>query len=94
MTKMRREYLAKLTTLRSCSAAMDGYSSKYPGVVEEAYEIMKAEKPLFLIGAFGGKRQPSSMPYRAESGIVTKKGNTNFGKRMRPPPVSELQGPG
>jgi hypothetical protein len=31
-----------------------GYKGKYPGLVEEAYEIMKASKPLYLIGAFGG----------------------------------------
>ena len=31
-----------------------GYKGKYPGLVEEAYETMKAGKPLFLIGAFGG----------------------------------------
>jgi hypothetical protein len=31
-----------------------GCKGKYPGLVEEAYETMKAGKPLFLIGAFGG----------------------------------------
>jgi hypothetical protein len=31
-----------------------GYKGKYPGLVEEAYEIMKVDKPLFLIGAYGG----------------------------------------
>lgn len=31
-----------------------GYKGKYPGLVEEAYECMKAEVPVFLIGAFGG----------------------------------------
>jgi hypothetical protein len=31
-----------------------GYKGKYPGLVEEAYETMKAGKPLFLIGAYGG----------------------------------------
>lgn len=33
---------------------LSGYKGKYPGLVEEAYEYMKAEKPVFLIGAFGG----------------------------------------
>lgn len=31
-----------------------GSKGKYPGLAEEAYETMKARKPLFLIGAFGG----------------------------------------
>lgn len=58
MSKMRREYLAERNDAQiMLGGRMDGYSSKYPGVVEEAYEIMKAEKPLFLIGAFGGATQ-------------------------------------
>ncbi|RAS91807.1 hypothetical protein A3863_04835 [Priestia endophytica] len=31
-----------------------GYKGKYPGLVEEAYIALKNEKPVFLIGAFGG----------------------------------------
>ncbi|HLC16033.1 MAG TPA: TIR domain-containing protein, partial [Thermodesulfovibrionia bacterium] len=31
-----------------------GYSGKYPGIAEEAYCALKAKKPLYLIGAFGG----------------------------------------
>ncbi|MCB9230153.1 MAG: hypothetical protein H6581_00700 [Bacteroidia bacterium] len=31
-----------------------GYKGKYPGLVEEAYECMKAGIPVYLIGAFGG----------------------------------------
>ena len=55
MSKMRREYLADRNDAQILlGGRMVGYSSKYPGVVEEAYEIMKAEKPLYLIGAFGG----------------------------------------
>jgi hypothetical protein len=55
MSKMRREYLAKENDAQILlGGRLTNYSSKYPGVVEEAYEIMKAGKPLFLIGAFGG----------------------------------------
>lgn len=31
-----------------------GYLGKYPGLLEEAYYTLKEEKPLFLIGGFGG----------------------------------------
>lgn len=31
-----------------------GYLGKYPGLLEEAYYTLKAEKPLYLIGGFGG----------------------------------------
>ena len=58
MSKMRRDYLAKCNDAQVLlGGRMNGYSSKYPGVVEEAYEIMKAGKPLYLIGALGGATQ-------------------------------------
>lgn len=58
MTRMRQELLAKRNDAQvMLGGRMVGYSSKYPGVVEEAYEILKAGKPLFLIGAFGGATQ-------------------------------------
>jgi hypothetical protein len=31
-----------------------GYTGRWPGIVEEAYLLLKAKKPLFLIGGFGG----------------------------------------
>ncbi|MBF0538805.1 MAG: hypothetical protein HQL03_11205 [Nitrospirae bacterium] len=31
-----------------------GYSGTYPGLVEEAYLAIKAKKPVYLIGAYGG----------------------------------------
>ncbi|RBN36165.1 hypothetical protein DMN50_36905, partial [Priestia megaterium] len=31
-----------------------GYKGRYPGLVEEAYLALKSNKPIFLIGAFGG----------------------------------------
>jgi len=31
-----------------------GYTGKYPGLLEEAYLALRASKPLFLLGAFGG----------------------------------------
>ena len=30
------------------------FSGKYPGILEETYLAMKKEKPVFLIGGFGG----------------------------------------
>ncbi len=55
MSKMRHELLAKNNDAQiMLGGRMVNYSSKYPGLVEEAYEIMKAGKPLYLIGAFGG----------------------------------------
>jgi hypothetical protein len=33
---------------------LSGYAGRYPGLVEEAYLAMKANLPVYLIGAFGG----------------------------------------
>ena len=33
---------------------VSGYTGKYPGLLEEAYLALRASKPLFLLGAFGG----------------------------------------
>ncbi len=33
---------------------VQGYKGKYPGVLEEAYLALKSNKPVFLLGAFGG----------------------------------------
>jgi hypothetical protein len=33
---------------------VSGYAGKYPGLLEEAYLALRASKPLYLLGAFGG----------------------------------------
>jgi hypothetical protein len=33
---------------------VSGHQGKYPGIVEEGYLFLRARKPLYLIGAFGG----------------------------------------
>lgn len=33
---------------------LTGYKGKYPGLIEEAYICLHDEKPLYLIGGFGG----------------------------------------
>ncbi len=54
LTRMR-ERLAKDNDAQILlGGRLIGYKGKYPGVVEEAYEFMKAGKPLYLIGAYGG----------------------------------------
>lgn len=34
--------------------AGSGYGGRYPGVVEEAWRTLEAEKPLYVVGGFGG----------------------------------------
>jgi hypothetical protein len=41
--------------IRIClGGRMSGYSGYYPGIVEEAYFALTKDKPLYLIGGFGG----------------------------------------
>jgi len=54
LSKMRK-YLSQREDARVViGGKVSGFSGKYPGVLEEAYYTLKAKKPLFIIGAFGG----------------------------------------
>jgi len=54
LTRMRQRLAQDNNAQILMGGRLIGYKGKYPGLVEEAYETMKAGKPLFLIGAFGG----------------------------------------
>ncbi len=54
LTRMRERLAHDNDAQIQMGGRLIGYKGKYPGLVEEAYETMKADKPLFLIGAFGG----------------------------------------
>ena len=54
LTRMRERIAMDNDAQILMGGRLIGYKGKYPGLVEEAYETMKAGKPLFLIGAFGG----------------------------------------
>ena len=52
---LMRTMMAKNTDARiMLGGKHTGYLGKYPGLLEEAYYTLKEEKPLFLIGGFGG----------------------------------------
>ena len=54
LSKMR-EYMSSIENARIIiGGKLQGYQGKYPGVLEEAYYTLKAKKPLYIIGAFGG----------------------------------------
>lgn len=54
LTRMRERLARDNDAQILMGGRLIGYKGKYPGLVEEAYETMKAGKPLFLIGAYGG----------------------------------------
>ena len=54
LTRMRERLARENDAQILMGGRLIGYKGKYPGLVEEAYETIKAGKPLFLIGAFGG----------------------------------------
>ena len=50
-----REYMNQTIDVRLVlGGTLQGYNGKYPGLAEEAYLALQDQKPLFLIGAFGG----------------------------------------
>ena len=54
LTKMREDSI-RISNARICAGGrFSGYKGKMPGVLEEIIIALKQEKPLFLIGAFGG----------------------------------------
>lgn len=54
LTKMREDSVANSNARICAGGKFLGYKGKMPGVLEEIIIALKQEKPLFLIGAFGG----------------------------------------
>jgi len=57
LSKMR-EYMSNIENARIIiGGKLSGYQGKYPGILEEVYYSLKAKKPLYIIGSFGGVAQ-------------------------------------
>jgi hypothetical protein len=54
MTTMREHMNRAIHARVVLGGKLVGYSGRWPGIVEEAYLLLKAKKPLFLVGGFGG----------------------------------------
>ncbi len=57
MSRMRKYMISENDARIAVGGKTVGFKGKYPGVVEEAYLSIKAGKPTFFIGAFGGATQ-------------------------------------
>jgi hypothetical protein len=57
LTTMREELVQQTQARILLGGRTTGYKGKYPGLVEEALLTLKAGKPLFLLGGFGGAAQ-------------------------------------
>ncbi len=54
LTEMRQKSISS-STARICAGGMlSGFKGKMPGILEEIVLALKAQKPIFLLGAFGG----------------------------------------
>lgn len=53
-TAMREDMTENVSARVLLGGPLSGYSGCYPGLVEEAFLAMKANQPVYLIGAFGG----------------------------------------
>jgi hypothetical protein len=54
MTTMREHMNRAIRARVVLGGKLVGYSGRWPGIVEEAYLLLTAKKPLFLVGGFGG----------------------------------------
>lgn len=70
LTSMRKIMMEENFARIFLGGKLKDFKGKYPGVVEEAYLCIKAKKPVYLIGAFGGASQDiihailGKVPYR------------------------------
>lgn len=54
LTEMRKQSIFSSTARICAGGKLSGYKGKMPGVLEEIILAIEAEKPIFLLGAFGG----------------------------------------
>jgi SLOG-like protein/TIR domain-containing protein len=54
LTKMRNEMIAACDVRICAGGKLSGYKGKYPGVLEEIDIAIQHNKPIYLIGGFGG----------------------------------------
>jgi len=54
LTEMREKVTKEMDIKIAVGGKITGYSGFYPGILEEVYLSIKAEKPTYLIGGFGG----------------------------------------
>ena len=54
LSKMREIMDNEINARIIIGGKIEGYKGKYPGVLEETYIALKNNKPVFLLGAFGG----------------------------------------
>jgi hypothetical protein len=54
LTKMREDSTAKAVARVALGGKLAGYLGHVPGVIEEALLTLRARKPLYLLGAYGG----------------------------------------
>ncbi|SNY78322.1 hypothetical protein, partial [Stenotrophomonas sp. CC120223-11] len=54
LTEMREKSITSSTARICAGGKLTGYNGKMPGVLEEIVFTINAQKPIFLLGAFGG----------------------------------------
>ncbi|BAF73052.1 TIR domain-containing protein [Sulfurovum sp. NBC37-1] len=54
LTRMREKITKEMDIKIAVGGKITGYSGFYPGILEEVYLALKADKPTYLIGGFGG----------------------------------------
>jgi len=66
MTAMREAMNAAIQARVVVGGKVVGFSGRYPGIVEEALLALRAGRPLFVLGAFGGAAEVCARALRGE----------------------------
>ncbi|MDR6831577.1 hypothetical protein J2X48_005259 [Bosea sp. BE271] len=82
LTAMRRLIVRETDALVALGGRVEGFKGKMPGVAEEVLSAIVAERPLYLMGGFGGCARDIAAEMRllpGEGGGLRWKGRDNFG---------------
>lgn len=103
LTAMRRQLALDNDAQVLMGGRTAGYKGRYPGVVEEAHEFMKAGKPVYLIGAFGGGTRaviealrhgnPEVLTEKVQSGDVKYEGLVKYYNATTPDTEEQINYP-
>ncbi|MFT5666790.1 MAG: hypothetical protein ACI9DK_000975 [Vicingaceae bacterium] len=100
MTFMREEMTKNNNARIVLGGKTLGYKGKYPGIVEEIYLSLKANKPTFLIGAFNGAtgdaisallgKKPERLSFDFQNSSKELKQRTDYYNEHKPKEIKEI----
>ncbi|MDR6564131.1 MULTISPECIES: hypothetical protein [unclassified Arcicella] len=83
LTKMRIEKNLKSDALILMGGKLGGFIGCYAGIIEEAYEGLKTQKPIYLIGMFGGATRCLIQSITQKTTLITSEHKDYFSEKYK-----------